>query len=146
MSKETIMTTQMLTGDHISTPTARRRARLASFVAAACLLLGVLLLPSSALAQNQPVPACPGNAPWCAASFSASTINADGTADTQAGSHPFESTTSFAFSTDAAGVPTENMKDISVELPSGFVGDPNATPKCTVEELDNSGCPGASQI
>lgn len=140
------MTMQMLTGDHMSTPTARRRTGLVSFAAVACLLLGTLLLPSSALAQNPPVPACPGGAAWCASRFSASTINADGTPDTQAGSHPFESTTSFAFSTDAAGVPTENMKDISVELPAGFVGDPNATPKCTVQELDSKDCPGGSQI
>ena len=146
MSKETIMTTQTLTDNRPITPTARRRPRLVSLAAAACLLLGTLLLPSSAAAQDQPVPACPGSAPWCATSFSASTINADGTADTQAGSHPFASTTTFAFSTDAAGVPTENMKDISVELPAGFVGDPNATPKCTVQELDYNACPGASQI
>jgi len=140
------MTKHMLTAHPTSVPSARRRAVIASLAATACVLLGMVLLPSSALALNPPSPPCPGGASWCAVSFSGSTINADGTPDTQAGSHPFESTTSFAFSTDANGVPTENFKDVQVELPPGFIGDPNATPKCTDQELDNNQCPGASQI
>jgi hypothetical protein len=133
MSQETTMTPQTITVHKTSSTLARRAALLVSLAATACLLLGVLL-PSSALAA------------FTAVNFSGSTINADGTPDTQAGSHPFESTTSFTFKTDAHGVPVENMKDIQVELPSGFVGDPNATPKCTLEELDANQCPGASQI
>src|SRR5262249_15293042 len=33
-----------------------------------------------------------------------------------------------------------------VNLPPGLIGDPNATPKCTVADLDNNACPADSQI
>ena len=157
MSKETTMTTQMLADQHPGVRTRRRWAPIATLAAAVCLLAAVVL-PASANAANPPgtfnppVPAChkltPTSPPpsWCVAGFQAKTINADGTADTQAGSHPFESITSFNFSVDKFGVPVENMKDISVNLPAGLIGDPNATPKCTVAELDVSNCPVASQI
>ncbi len=145
------MKPQMLPHGHLGAPN-RRRVLLATLAAAACLALAALV-PASASAANPPgtfgppVPACPSSTPnWCVASFTASTTNADGTADTQAGSHPFESVTSFDFSVDAAGVPTENMKDVSVNLPPGLVGDPNAVPKCTVGELDTDSCPVDSQI
>ena len=139
------MTTQIPGCHGTSLPSARRRL-LATLAATAGLLLGTALLPSGALAQDPPSPPCPGGAAWCAVNFSGSTINADGSADTQAGSHPFESTTSFTFSTDANNVPTENMKDVAVELPAGFIGDPNTTTKCTDAELDANQCPGSSQI
>jgi hypothetical protein len=145
MSKETMMTTQMLTDHRKSTATPW--PLIASLATAACLLLGMLLVPSSALADtNPPSPPCANGLSWCVESFSATTINADGTPATQAGSHPFESTTSFTFSRDAAGDPTANMKDVQVQLPPGFIGNPNAIPRCTVEELDANSCPGASQV
>ena len=146
------MTTQMQAADRRSAPSARRGALLATLAAVVCLLAAVIVPATASAANppgtfNPPVPACPSSSPnWCVASFSASTTNADGSADTQAGSHPFESTTSFDFSVDGGGVPTENMKDISVNLPPGLIGDPNATPKCTVAELDINGCPVDSQI
>ena len=146
------MTTQMLADPHAGGRTGRRSALIATLAAAICLLAAVLLPASASAANppgtfNAPVPACPSSEPnWCVASLSASTTNADGSADTQAGSHPFESTTHFDFSVDANGVPTENMKDISVNLPPGLIGDPNATPKCTVAELDVSACPVDSQV
>ncbi|HXO08970.1 MAG TPA: hypothetical protein VN880_13110, partial [Solirubrobacteraceae bacterium] len=152
MTKETTMTTQMQAADRRSAPSARRGALLATLAAVVCLLAAVIVPATASAANppgtfNPPVPACPSSSPnWCVASFSASTTNADGSADTQAGSHPFESTTSFDFSVDGGGVPTENMKDISVNLPPGLIGDPNATPKCTVAELDINGCPVDSQI
>jgi hypothetical protein len=155
MSKETRMTTLM--GCHEMSSSSGYRRLLAGLAATVCVLVATVLLPGSALAQSAPVPACPTppapsatnphpTSSWCATTFNASTINADGSADTQAGSHPFESTTTFAFSTDASGFPSENMKDISVQLPAGFIGDPNATPKCSVEQLDANSCPAASQI
>ena len=146
------MTTQMLADPHAGGRTGRRSALIATLAAAICLLAAVMLPASASAANppgtfNAPVPACPSSEPnWCVASLTASTTNADGSADTQAGSHPFESTTHFDFSVDANGVPTENMKDISVNLPPGLIGDPNATPKCTVAELDIGACPVDSQV
>jgi hypothetical protein len=137
MSKETIMTTQTLAGHRTNGRSSRGRALLASFAAAGCLVLGVLL-PSNALAFS----VVPG-------SFTATTINQDGTPDTQAGSHPWESTTSFMFDTTTVNgntIPDGNMKDVQVGLPPGLIGNPNATPKCTVQELDGNECSGAAQI
>ncbi len=136
MSKETMMTTQMLT-DHRRRVT--RRTSLAGLAAIACLLLGAAL-PSSALAQ------------FGIASFTGSTINADGTPDTQAGSHPYESTTTFMFNTTTIGghtAPDGSVKDVHVGLPAGLIGNPNAVPQCTVAELESSlegGCNVASQV
>ena len=75
---------------------------------------------------------------------------------TQAGSHPFMVTTTFAFDSDASPYPDDfgalipggNMKDVVVDLPAGFVGDPTAVPACSQEAFNrNSGlCPASSQV
>lgn len=91
-------------------------------------------------------------------SFDGLITNQDGSADTQAGSHPFEASASFSLTstTDSEGnlTPDENTRDIEVELPAGFIGDPQATPTCTVAQLAasdpnppfTSGCPVESQV
>jgi hypothetical protein len=75
--------------------------------------------------------------------------NADGTLDTQAGSHPYEAT----FSLDLANVLKSGdlnwpiggeVRDIEVKLPPGFVGDPTAVAQCTREELKREACPLSS--
>jgi hypothetical protein len=56
--------------------------------------------------------------------------NQDGTPDVQAGSHPYALNTSFVLN-----VSQNYLKDVKLELPPGFVGDPNATPRCTYQEF-----------
>ncbi len=41
---------------------------------------------------------------------------------------------------------TDDVKDLTVALPPGLVGDPTATPLCTVTELQADSCPSASQV
>jgi len=53
--------------------------------------------------------------------------------DVQAGSHP-DLTTSFVLSPEVP-VAEGSLKDVRVELPAGFVGDPEATPRCTYYEF-----------
>jgi hypothetical protein len=80
--------------------------------------------------------------------------NANGSADTQAGSHPYDYYTSISFNvrTDEQGnqVPDGQVKDIHVDLPVGFVGDPGATPKCTEPQLISggfiAGCPNNTAV
>jgi hypothetical protein len=80
--------------------------------------------------------------------------NANGSIDTRAGSHPYEVTTSFDLASapvakdsflkiDSAGGETRNVE---VKLPPGFVGNPNAVPQCTHEQLNSQTCPIASQV
>jgi hypothetical protein len=78
--------------------------------------------------------------------------NADGTVDTQAGSHPYAAT----FNLNLAAEYNEaqlgsypvggNPKEVDVSLPPGFVGDPTAVPECTRRQLDERTCPNAAQV
>ncbi|HUN78646.1 MAG TPA: hypothetical protein VMU32_06995 [Solirubrobacteraceae bacterium] len=86
--------------------------------------------------------------------------NANGTLDTQAGSHPYEVTfayklnnyynESFSFGWSPSGNGTERSplqtKNIEVRLPPGFAGEPNAIPRCTRQQLDAAECPAGSQL
>jgi hypothetical protein len=79
--------------------------------------------------------------------------NADGTTDTQAGSHPYELTLAFTVNTKTigAGLPTGGETSaVDVNLPPGIVGEPGAVPECPRPVFDgNPGepeCPADSQI
>ena len=73
--------------------------------------------------------------------------NADGTADTQAGSHPYETTFAVGFNELAAGrTAGGEVRGLEVELPPGFFGEPNAVPRCTREQLDEEECPADTEI
>jgi uncharacterized repeat protein (TIGR01451 family) len=83
--------------------------------------------------------------------------NSDGTVDTQAGSHPYEATLSWdlatfvkeegSFQDSFQDFPSGGeVRNLEVELPPGFVGDPTAAPQCTRQELNGGRCPNASQI
>jgi DNA-binding beta-propeller fold protein YncE len=95
-------------------------------------------------------------------SFGVSFVNQDGTPDTQAGSHPNTAVVNFDFKKRAqpedprADSPyviqaDGNVKDVIVDTPPGFVGNPNATEaKCTLRELGDAyreeACPPGSQV
>jgi hypothetical protein len=59
----------------------------------------------------------------------------------QAGSHPFAWTTTFDVHTEdnpkLGEVPIEAIKDLTIELPPGLVGDPRATPRCSAVDFAN---------
>ncbi|HEX2161342.1 MAG TPA: hypothetical protein VHF88_05915 [Thermoleophilaceae bacterium] len=65
---------------------------------------------------------------------------------TQAGAHADGSTTMWLNKVGAS--PDGTLDNIYVSLPPGFVGDPNAVPKCTAEQfaVRPIGCPAASQV
>jgi hypothetical protein len=93
-------------------------------------------------------------APFGLAGFEQLLLNADGSPATVAGSHPFTMITNFSLNNlggevQSAGEP----KDLRVDLPSGFVGNPKATPRCPrtlFDERHNSQatprCPADTQI
>jgi hypothetical protein len=62
--------------------------------------------------------------------------NADGSPDTQAGSHPFQSTTDIAFNqgTDPT-TPPAAVKDLRFNLPPGLIGNPTPFAQCPLKEF-----------
>jgi hypothetical protein len=79
----------------------------------------------------------------------------DGARDTQAGAHPYEVTTTLDLNSAIRESPergtvdtsVQDMKDVVVDLPLGFVGSTLAAPECTFAQLSSklekgvSGCP-----
>jgi hypothetical protein len=60
----------------------------------------------------------------------------NGTPDLQAGSHPYSLTTTFLLNLPSeAGKWEGDLKNVHLQLPPGFVGDPTATPRCTYQEF-----------
>jgi hypothetical protein len=73
--------------------------------------------------------------------------NADGSIDTQAGSHPYETTFAVGYDELAdAQIAGGEVKDLEVELPPGFFGEPNSAPRCTRAQLDAAECPADTDI
>jgi uncharacterized repeat protein (TIGR01451 family) len=66
-------------------------------------------------------------------------FNEDGSLDTQAGSHPFELTTTLNLNQRLpVGEPVETVgmaKDTQVRLPPGLIGNPEVVPRCTEEQF-----------
>jgi hypothetical protein len=73
--------------------------------------------------------AAPAMAEYGIQRFAVSARNQDGTPDVQAGSHPFALNTTFVLNLPSQG----DLKDVKLELPPGFVGNPNATPHCSYQ-------------
>ncbi len=62
--------------------------------------------------------------------------NADGTPDTQAGSHPFQLTTVTGLNQSAeGGRPPAAVKDLHFNLPPGLIGNPIPFPQCPLSEF-----------
>src|ERR1039457_6215027 len=107
---------------------------LSSFLLVLCVLC---LFSGSAIARL----------PFGVKSFSVVAENKNGTPDVQAGSHPYAFTTSFTLNENPLPEPLENSpKDIHVELPPGFFGDPQATPRCSYVVFLENKCPPETQV
>jgi hypothetical protein len=77
----------------------------------------------------------------------------DGKPVTQAGAHPWSQVTSFSVSQHVDPLTTglasdDAVKDIKIALPTGFVGNPGATPRCDRADFQNgaAGCPVDTQV
>ena len=95
--------------------------------------------------------------PFGITSFVARSLTASGEDDTIAGHHPYEATSSFTFpeyhgDTGYPGqpLPVEDVRNIWVQLPPGFVGAAAAAPRCRLSQLQagifNPLCPSGSRV
>ena len=142
MIKETDTMTALPRSSQPSTVKGRRVIRGVGLrVLALLACLGCLLVPAAAQAS------------FGIASFDGSLSNQDGSPDTQAGSHPYEATTSFTLNTGSDGFSVSDVKDVQVDLPAGLVGDPSATVRCPQQDLivpvggvPQANCPVDSQV
>ncbi|MGH2911248.1 MAG: hypothetical protein ACRDJ3_02095 [Solirubrobacteraceae bacterium] len=90
-------------------------------------------------------------APFDASNFNVYIGGADGRADTQAGDHPYEMTTTIGLDNAVrkngpqgteVDTSVQDLRDVVVDLPLGFVGSTLATPQCPLITLSaSSKCP-----
>ncbi len=133
--------------------------------------------PSVFAATSQPLHISSQPAPFGVANWDGWFSNANGTLDTQAGSHPYEATFDFEVSSEVASNYPEyqtvevskgvsepvldsqhferpaggEFRDVTVDLPPGFVGNPTAVPQCPREDFDansvaESACPPSTVV
>ncbi len=69
----------------------------------------------------------------------------DGTLDTQAGSHPYALSTVLALN-NTGNASAGELRNVTVKLPYGLIGNPTAAPRCTAVQLNEEACPSASQV
>jgi hypothetical protein len=91
------------------------------------LVVGAALL---AVVASLALTVVPAMAEYGVREFAVSANNENGTKDVQAGSHPYSLTTTFSLDPMQG-----DLKNTTVELPPGFIGDPDATPKCAYQEF-----------
>jgi hypothetical protein len=107
--------------------------------------------PASASASD---PTTIALVPFGVQSFTTSVTESLGNPFTQAGGHPFSANATFVFNyvpDDFGALKTAggSPKDIETELPTGFVGDPQATPKCSAETFaqnNETPCPSDTAV
>ena len=108
-----------------------------------------------------PATITPASPSFGIAAFDAQVLgDASGTPFTQAGGHPFAATTWIDFNTlknpdplKGNLRPVEAPKDVEVDLPAGFSGDPSGVSQCTLPQLSKAElgksrplCPATSQV
>jgi hypothetical protein len=73
-----------------------------------------------------------------------------GALDAQAGSHPFQQTSTIALNTATATYNSAQSsalaKDLSFKWPAGLIGDPTPFPQCTLAQFFTKACPAASVL
>ena len=69
-------------------------------------------------------------------SYELAPFSENGSPGAQAGSHPFQLTTTLVLNQTAAREPIAQPKDLRFNLPSGLVGNPNAATQCTLAAFD----------
>ena len=96
--------------------------------------------------SRQPFAVAEGTTPFGMEWFEMVPESVGGVVDTQAGSHPFQFTTTLDLNQKLGVGIAESpalVKDLQFDLPAGLVGNPNAVPQCTSGEFSQ---PGATNL
>jgi hypothetical protein len=118
---------------------------------------------STATSSSEPNPLSGGTPEFRIGGFNVRVEGPAGQPDTQAGDHPYGVTTSFSvpsftsentYADNYQHLPTEEIKDLTLDLPAGLVGNPQSAPTCPlsllVESIGNAttttACPTASKV
>ncbi|HEY5046025.1 MAG TPA: hypothetical protein VII53_09230 [Solirubrobacteraceae bacterium] len=127
---------------------------LAALVGAALSLVYAAVWPEGASA-NVGFGVTPGSVTARTCAAAEVTCTASSVVETQAGAHP-TGTVSFALNSETVSpqprftvgtIPIGRVKDVVVQLPPGFVGNPQAVPQCSNETLKSgSGCPRDTMV
>jgi hypothetical protein len=115
------------------------------FLSLALLVAVLLALPASASAE------------FGITGFEGVTVDREGNVDNRAGAHPYEQRFSFGLTTKVNGTgdvePDGNLKNLEIDFPPGFVGDPSAASICTEAQFETPNvetftqkCPDGSQV
>jgi hypothetical protein len=92
-----------------------------------------------AASARQPITVSSSPVPFGVTSYGLALEEEGGAHDTQAGSHPFQVTTTLALNqTVDPRTPPAPVKDLRFELPPGLIGNPTPLPQCTDLEFDTA--------
>lgn len=120
------------------TPAGRTLATLTTIAALVALALAVTS------------PAAHADFEFGVGTFEGGAFNADGSTASQALSHPYSVSATVEMTHEGFFNPGEQLKNVDVELPPGFIGNPAITPTlCTPEQLfqgQGNECPVSSQV
>lgn len=111
----------------------RGRRALSAAVTVAALALGAVAAPTATAAFGVD-------------GMSAPMVDQNGDQVTQAGAHPFAVENEIAVTMAGPAIISGALKEVVVDMPVGFVGDPSDFPTCTIQQLGAMNCPIASQI
>ena len=106
--------------------------------------LGGETVPSALIAR--PVTISEEATPFRIEDYQLSPENENGTPDTQAGSHPFQLTTTLALNqTVDPEKPPAAVRDLHFNLPPGLIGNPTVFPQCTEQQFGTRGPGGVNE-
>jgi hypothetical protein len=104
-----------------------------------------------AVSARQPITVSNAPTPFGIETYEMRPENEGGTLDTQAGSHPFQTTLTVGLNIgreevdpktgDYEAEPAALIKNLSTKLPAGFIGNPVPFPRCTLPEFQERTCP-----
>ena len=92
--------------------------------------------------------AAPAQADFGIKSLSAGAFSEGETPELRAGAHPYAFKLGFEMNQDSEGVPEGSLRELTVDLPPGMVGNPFAVPQCSGADFEGviTNCPGNTQI